>query len=287
MSVPLLDVTKFTSGTPAERGQFCQALVASFQRYGFVRPVNHSILEHVIVDMFTRSTNFFQLSPARKMAMAHPRDPKPQRGWSRVGEKRTAKLFRHGASGCDDMIDAREHFDQGSPLDQEWPNLYPSEDDVPGFRTTMETFYSSSHAVAQILILPALEEGLGLESGVLTGVGGLEARDYETGDWVPLATGSIFEMIVNISETLERWTNGQVRAGVHQVTVLPALQGELEDEKLVPERFSTAFFLKTDRNACVGALRSFVSEQCPEPSCPQTSADTAPTRRIYCNIIDL
>jgi isopenicillin N synthase-like dioxygenase len=284
--------------------------VASFQRYGFVRLVNHSIPEPVIVDMFTRSTNFFQLSPARKIAMAHPRGPKPQRGWSRVGDERTAKLFRHGASGCDEMIDAREHFDQGSPLDQEWPNLWPSEDDVPGFRATMEAFYCSAHAVAQTLILPALEEGLGLEPGVLTGqcqglhselrlnhypsirlgdlrggnisrihphtdlgvvtclfqhggVGGLEARDYKTGRWVPLATESISEMVVNISETLERWTNGQVRAGVHQVTILPALQDELDDEKSVPPRFSTAFFLKADRHACVGALPSFVSEQCP------------------------
>lgn len=317
MSIPLLDAAHFTSGSPTDRAQFCQDLVASVLRYGFVRLINHAIPEPVILDMFARSTNFFQLSPARKMAVAHPGGPDPQRGWSRVGEERTAKLFRHGG-GCDDydcrnmdyMVDAREHFDQGSPFDHEWANRWPAEDELPKFRTTMEAFYAAAHAVTQTLILPALEEGLGLVPGSLTrqcdgphselrlnhypeirlrdlrggtisrihphtdlgvvtclfqhgGMGGLQAHDHETGCWVPLHTESAAEMIVNISETLERWTNGQVRAGVHQVTVPPMLQDEPDNETLVPPRLSTAFFLKANRDASVGALPCFVSEEYP------------------------
>ena len=67
------------------------------------------------------------------------------------------------------------------------------------------------------------------------------------------------EMVVNVSETLQRWTNGRLRAGLHRVGpprgVL--LQGE---GVIVPERYSVAYFCKADRGACVGSLDPFVAE---------------------------
>lgn len=66
--------------------------------------------------------------------------------------------------------------------------------------------------------------------------------------------GDIEEMVVNVSETLQRWTNGRLPAGLHRVNPPEGLQGDV-----VPERFSVAYFCKADRDADVGALSDFVA----------------------------
>ncbi|KAL9010781.1 MAG: hypothetical protein Q9173_004318 [Seirophora scorigena] len=67
--------------------------------------------------------------------------------------------------------------------------------------------------------------------------------------------GDPLEMVVNVSETLQRWTNGRLPAGLHRVNPPPGLQAEV-----VPERFSVAYFAKADRDADVGALKEFVPD---------------------------
>lgn len=100
--------------------------------------------------------------------------------------------------------------------------------------------------------------------GVLTclfqdSVGGLEIEDRENkGTFYPVPRASWNEMVVNVSETLERWTNGQLPAGVHQVTVPPSLKDN--DDAVIPARFSNAFFVKADRTADVGSLPHFIPE---------------------------
>lgn len=61
------------------------------------------------------------------------------------------------------------------------------------------------------------------------------------------------EMVVNVSETLQRWTNGRLAAGLHRVNLPHGLEGDM-----VPERFSVAYFCKADREADIGALEDFV-----------------------------
>ncbi|RYP76038.1 hypothetical protein DL769_003695 [Monosporascus sp. CRB-8-3] len=53
------------------------------------------------------------------------------------------------------------------------------------------------------------------------------------------------EMVINVNEALERWTNGELPAGVHQVTVPPGLKGK--DDSTLPSRFSSPIFFKADR----------------------------------------
>jgi len=67
--------------------------------------------------------------------------------------------------------------------------------------------------------------------------------------------GDPVEMVVNVSETLQRWTNGKLAAGLHRVDIPEGLEGAM-----VPERFSVAYFCKADREADVGALKEFVED---------------------------
>ena len=68
-----------------------------------------------------------------------------------------------------------------------------------------------------------------------------------------VSCGDPQEMVVNVSETLQRWTNGKLAAGLHRVNVPQGLKGDV-----VPERFSVAYFCKADRDADIGALKEFV-----------------------------
>ena len=100
--------------------------------------------------------------------------------------------------------------------------------------------------------------------GVITllfqdGLGGLECEDRtQPGTFKPIECGAASEMIVNVSETLQRWTNNVLPAGLHRVTVPPQFQNL--ESGLVPERFSITYFGKADRDASVGPLPQFISE---------------------------
>lgn len=100
--------------------------------------------------------------------------------------------------------------------------------------------------------------------GVLTllfqdNVGGLEFEDREeAGKFNRVQCGNPAEMVVNVSETLQRWTNDNLRAGLHRVSLPENLEGK--ESGTLPERYSIAYFCKADRAASVGPLKEFVQE---------------------------
>lgn len=90
-------------------------------------------------------------------------------------------------------------------------------------------------------------------------VGGLEFEDREeAGKFDRVQCGNPAEMVVNVSETLQRWTNGNLRAGLHRVNLPEDLEGK--ESGILPERYSIAYFCKADRAASVGPLKEFVQE---------------------------
>ncbi|RAK81169.1 isopenicillin N synthase family dioxygenase [Aspergillus fijiensis CBS 313.89] len=103
--------------------------------------------------------------------------------------------------------------------------------------------------------------------GVITclfqdGQGGLEMEDRTNpNSFLPIVAGKRSEMVVNISETFQLWTNNVLRPGVHQVTIPPTMK-HLSSGKIASRR-SCAFFLKADRDASVAPLPQFVTEERP------------------------
>ena len=103
------------------------------------------------------------------------------------------------------------------------------------------------------------------------GVGGLEIEERESGRRLLRAFVAVppvpDEMIVNASDTLQRWTNDVVKAGLHRVTVpttTTTTTGIRQDESeggLLSERFSMAYFFKAGRGASVGPLPQFADSQ--------------------------
>lgn len=98
-------------------------------------------------------------------------------------------------------------------------------------------------------------------------VGGLELENRtRPGTFVPVSPvkvgpGQKSEMIVNISDTFQRWTNGVIKAGLHQVAAPPA--NKADTEGILPERHSCVFFLKATRETSAGPLPQFVTADNP------------------------
>ncbi|KAI4270108.1 MAG: hypothetical protein LQ337_006893 [Flavoplaca oasis] len=307
MALATLDLSLYTTGRPDAQEAFAADLRRELTRHGFVKIVGHGLSNEGINQVFAWNKKFFQLGYEDKAVIAHPGGSDPQRGWSAVGKENAASLYRTGflkARMASALKDSREHFDQGSTRDLRYPNRWPHENVLPGFREFMESWYERMEAVADRL-MAALERAFRLPSGALLdrmtheknasearllhypaidmaeikqgavsriwphfdlgvitllfqdGVGGLECEDRESsGDFVSVGGNSRSEMVVNVSETLQRWTNDTVRAGLHRVTVPKSF--EERESGMVPERFSVTYFCKADRDASVGALPEFV-----------------------------
>ena len=98
--------------------------------------------------------------------------------------------------------------------------------------------------------------------GVITllfqsGTSGLEFEDRKhrgCDKFLKVESDDPCEMIVNVSETLQRWTNGKLPAGLHRV----GLPSEIDEKGVLSERFSVPYFVKADRGATVGCLDPFV-----------------------------
>lgn len=95
--------------------------------------------------------------------------------------------------------------------------------------------------------------------------GGLEIEDRTqkvrgaTDTFVPLPPTDVTEMIVNVGDTLTRWTNGKITGGIHQVTTPDALKGK--SGLVLPSRMSMAYLFKAGRDTSVGPLPAFVTEE--------------------------
>ena len=111
-------------------------------------------------------------------------------------------------------------------------------------------------------------------------VGGLEFEDRERGgEFQRVESSTPSEMIVNISETLQRITHDVLPAGLHRVSV-PSELADKEDG-ILPERYSIAYFCKADRDACVGPLDQFVPKGTAQKYRDVTAGDYHKQRLLF------
>ncbi|KAL2432419.1 2-oxoglutarate-dependent dioxygenase phqC [Exophiala dermatitidis] len=162
----LVDFSKYTSPDPLERAECRRQLLRCLTDDGFARVINCGIPNDMVDEIFRRSEEFFRLDPKSKLAIANPRGPTPQRGYSHVGAENSSSLYGKlvGDTSNAHRSDAREHFDQGSEADADFPNRWPAEAELPGFRQFMQDYYKASEQVCMQLF-KALEEALNLQPG--------------------------------------------------------------------------------------------------------------------------
>lgn len=279
-----------------------------------------------------QAVDFFALPAQAKLNIANVVGPHPQRGFSYVGAEQTSKLRPdnlQGQTSWDELRDARvsilphventgpgqltisqEHFDAGPPGDEGYPNKWPTEEELPGFQSLMESCFLQFQEVC-LELMRAMEVGLEIPEGsfvdrCIPASSELRLNHYPTTDLAKLAEGKVkrtwphtdfgiitllfqdqvggleledrrapgtfapvlpsdpngpTEMVVNISDTFTRWTNGVIKAGVHQVTVPPTMKGKTEG--FCPDRYSGIFFFKAHRDKSAGPVPDFVTKENP------------------------
>jgi isopenicillin N synthase-like dioxygenase len=207
----------------------------------------------------------------------------------------------------------------GPVSDIEFPNIWPQEIAIPGFKSWIEYYFGKTQQLAMQL-MRILEVAMDLPAGALTarceddaselrlnhypstpvsklrdgnskriwphtdfGIITLLAQDSEggleiehrgqPGGFVPVPLIKKTELVVNVGDTLERWTNGILKAGLHQVSLPCGVQ-----DGILPTRYSAAFFLKANRMASVGPIGLLVPYGC-EPEYEDMTAIEYQKRR--------
>lgn len=89
--------------------------------------------------------------------------------------------------------------------------------------------------------------------------GGLEVEDQSAnGVFHPIRVASP-TMIINVGDSLQRWTNDRLKSAYHRVTVPKTA----EEDSVIPSRYSIGFFAKPNSGVSLYPLPQFIGEDRP------------------------
>lgn len=265
-SIPVLDLSPWSSGTGAGADAFAAELLEVAHRVGFLLLAGHGVDDAVTARWIDAVASFFALPEATKAGIDKHRSPH-FRGWERVGAELTDNRVDHR-----EQLDLCTEHDPVVPADPvflrlEGPNQWLAEEALPGFRAVVEDWLARMGGIAEAL-MAALSRGLGLDDGFLHrafgerpfslaklirypatpegecgvnahhdagfltillqhGTSGLQALN-PGGDWidVPPTPGTF---VINLGEMLQAMTGNYLVATTHRV-----IAGS--------ERYSSAYF---------------------------------------------
>jgi isopenicillin N synthase-like dioxygenase len=275
LRVPVIDIRPWLTleATSPQCLDLCEQVRRACHEIGFFYVVNHDIAPSLVRDYVATVHAFFALPDAVKRRLDKSGSPH-FRGWERLGSELT-----------NNEVDYREQLDIGAEREVEpnptpyyraliGPNQWPSEDELPRFRATVETFLGAAQTLSNQLLglmsaslgldvdhiqnvfgndpqpyckliryppTPAGSRGVGAhkDSGFLTlllqdEVGGLSA-ETPTGQWLDIAPIPD-SLVVNIGELLQIMTHNYFIAAPHRVT----------NANAQTVRYSSAYFYSPD-----------------------------------------
>jgi isopenicillin N synthase-like dioxygenase len=101
--------------------------------------------------------------------------------------------------------------------------------------------------------------------GILTllfqdSVGGLEVEDQNNPlVFLPISSKFQSEMILNVADTLQRWTHNKLRSANHRVTYSKDFESTDDNQGILPQRYSVGYFGKANAAAPMAPLSQFLS----------------------------
>ncbi|VUC25697.1 unnamed protein product [Clonostachys rosea] len=164
-----LDMSRL-SKTGDEKNEFCLELLDLLKKRGFAKVRNHGIADEDIYALFDWTRRYFNLPLDVKMKMKHPPQANPNRGYSYVGQENLANISGYEKGlGPGNTRDIKESVDFGAADDDLVHNVWIPEEDLPGFRTFMESFYEKAFKT-ELQIISALAIALGIDESHLRSV---------------------------------------------------------------------------------------------------------------------
>lgn len=292
MNIPVVDLSHFTNGSPAEKVQFVKTLGTAFEEVGFVSVKNHGISLELINSLYSSVETFFFMDETQKrkyeiVGLAG------QRGYTSFGKEH--------AKGSD-SADLKEFFQYGQTVEA---GQYSSEsylanvqvDEMPFFNHQFLTSYRAFETSGGAL-LRAIAVHLGLDefyfdNHILFGNSILRAIHYppiknepksairaeqhedinlitllvgassdgleilsKQNEWLPVKAGP-GEIVVNVGDMLQRLTNDRLRSTTHRVVNPPR-------EMWNTSRFSIPFFLHPKSEMSLACLDSCITLEMPK-----------------------
>jgi isopenicillin N synthase-like dioxygenase len=181
--IPSIDFGPFLHGSARDREDVASTLDAALRSVGFIYLRNHGIDQRKVDECFNwvsgrsytyaqlprvtarqplnladdfhlQSKRFFALPEPEKNIAWYSPDRSYHRGYSGVGNEKVRG-----------RICIKECFDSGNPEDDTQPDVWPSEELLPGFRKFMEIFFQvqpKEIAVCKVSIITQYSRGLGL-----------------------------------------------------------------------------------------------------------------------------
>lgn len=292
MSIPVVDLNEFVSGTDQQKQAFVNALGKAYEEVGFVAVKNHGIPDALIADLYANVQEFFSLPSETKKQYEIP-GLFGQRGYTSFG-KEHAKGF--DAPDLKEFFQFGQDVEDGDPVKEEYPDNVQVKE-VPEFTPTILTAYkafeqSGKHLMRATALFLDLEETFfdaPLHNGnsilraiyyppitqepasairaeqhedinlitLLVGASadGLEIMNMQN-EWVPV-TSLPEQIVVNVGDMLQRLTNNRLKSTTHRVVNPPR-------EKWGTPRFSMPFFLHPRGDMSLACLDSCIDETHPK-----------------------
>jgi isopenicillin N synthase-like dioxygenase len=292
MTIPSVDLLKFSKGSPEDRLAFVETLGKAYEEVGFVAVKNHGISKELIEDMYRVVQGFFSLPLEKKRRYEIPALA-GQRGYTSFG-KEHAKGF--------DAPDLKEFFQYGQRVEdgERGRDSYPDNvrvAEVPDFDRTFHESYRGFEA-SGTLLLQAIALYLGLEASyfdafvhngnsILRAIhyppiteepkSAVRAEQHEDINLITLLVGASADglqiltknnewlsvtslpdqIVVNVGDMLQRLTNNRLRSTTHRVVNPPR-------ELWHTSRFSIPFFLHPKSDMSLACLEGCIDENHPK-----------------------
>lgn len=255
-AIPVVDLSKFRSGTPQERQIFVETLGKAFHEVGFVGVVNHGIPKSLIDDFYGEAKAFFALPVDTKKKYEDPQLA-GQRGYTSFGKEHAKHT---------DVADLKEFFQIGQevPDGDDNEDLYPDNihiEEKPLFTALgIQLYQAFERAGGSLLQAIGLYLNIGehyfddkIEQGnsILRAIhyppireepkSAIRAEQHEDINLITLLVGASAgglqlltmdnewkdvvpeedEIVINVGDMLQRFTNNYLKSTTHRVVNPP------------------------------------------------------------------
>ena len=292
MNIPVVDLSDFRSSDAKRKQAFVEQLGKAYEETGFVAVKNHGIPDTLIADLYAYVQRFFSL-PLEKKKVYEIEGLAGQRGYTSFGKEHAKgseapdlkEFFQYGQTIAGSVPDQADYP----------PNVQVNE--IMGLNETFEKAYrafetsgktllqaiaifleleehyfdgwvDNGHSILRAIHYPpitqepksAIRAEQHEDINLITLLVGASADGLEIltkqGEWVAV-TSLPEQIVVNVGDMLQRFTNNRLRSTTHRVVNPPR-------ELWHTSRFSIPFFLHPKSDMSLACLPSCISESSPK-----------------------
>ena len=291
MAIPSVDLAEFLSGDPVRKDAFVQELGKAYEEVGFVAVKNHGVPDELISDLYRYVQEFFSLPLDQKRTFEIPALA-GQRGYTSFGKEHAKgseapdlkEFFQYGQTPRDNF-EAEEYppnvlVKEVKGFDQTFANAYRAFEksgtallQAIALYLGLDEHYFDQYVYNGNSILRAIhyppittepESAIRAEQhediNLITLLVGASADGLQIltrqQEWVPV-TSLPDQIVVNVGDMLQRFTNNKLRSTTHRVVNPPR-------ELWHTSRFSIPFFLHPQSSMSLECLESCIDEEHPK-----------------------